>query len=188
MAKEKGEKTKLYLLAIVGIVAVVGIVVLILGSGKGTTVSREETLAGQAISTSPTSSSFYKPDLYVEEFTPSIRGDKLFVEYVLGNKGDKKVSDVGINTLVTIDFYQDITALETSDILDLVLVKELKKEATVSGNTLEFDIPTILSKELSSGKRNGFWIGYSVKADTESYVSESDENNNELSGYMVVTR
>jgi len=49
MAKEKGEKTNLYLLAIVGIVAIVGVVVLILNSGSTSmSTSSSDDLSGQA--------------------------------------------------------------------------------------------------------------------------------------------
>lgn len=49
MAKEKNEKTNLYLLVIVGIVAVVGIVVLVLNSGIGSTSLSSSDVSGQAI-------------------------------------------------------------------------------------------------------------------------------------------
>ncbi len=49
MAKEKGEKTNLYLLSIVAIVAIVGIVVLILNSGTGSVSLSDSDLSGQAI-------------------------------------------------------------------------------------------------------------------------------------------
>lgn len=49
MAKE--QKTNLYLLAIVGIVAVVGIVVLVLNAGSGTVYVSDEDLSGEAYKT-----------------------------------------------------------------------------------------------------------------------------------------
>lgn len=57
---EKLEKRNLYLLAIVGIVAVVGIIVLILGRGSSSTLSTSD-ISGQAIASSvkPTVGSLY---------------------------------------------------------------------------------------------------------------------------------
>lgn len=57
MAKEKGEKTNLYLLSIVAIVAIVGIVVLVLNSGAGSVSLSSDDLSGQAIRTMGSSSS-----------------------------------------------------------------------------------------------------------------------------------
>lgn len=48
MAKEKGEKTNLYLLSIVAIVAIVGIVVLILNSSTGSISLSSDDLSGEA--------------------------------------------------------------------------------------------------------------------------------------------
>ena len=47
MAKEKGEKTSLYLLSIVAIVAIVGIVVLILNSEAGSVSLSSDDLSGE---------------------------------------------------------------------------------------------------------------------------------------------
>ena len=55
MAKEKGEKTNLYLLSIVSIVAIVGIAVLILNSGAGSVSLSGDDLSGEAIKTGSTS-------------------------------------------------------------------------------------------------------------------------------------
>lgn len=49
MAKEKGEKTNLYLLAIVGIVAVVGIVVLVLNAGSESVTLSSDDLSGETL-------------------------------------------------------------------------------------------------------------------------------------------
>ena len=55
MAKEKGEKTNLYLLSIVAIVAIVGIVVLILNSGAGSVSLSDSDLSGEDLTGQVTS-------------------------------------------------------------------------------------------------------------------------------------
>ena len=123
MAKKKVDKTNMYLLAIVGIVAVVGIAVLILNSGGA--ISLTENLSGEAISINSAkkiSEIRTMPSLTVADLK---EGVYYTVEVILGDKRESlsveeiKDADFNIKSIAN----KKITSITSKKIIPADLVE-----------------------------------------------------------------
>ncbi len=201
------KKTNLYLLSIVGIVAVVGVIVLVLNVGKAPTyVSEEETLVGEAIDTTPskimTIMTVGKPDLVVNGFTPEYDGSEFRVSFDVVNNGKKKISaGKSFDVYVNVDFfgigdYGTTSCIESTYSDETVVTIELDSDLgigeTVFGTALLTTDPRLVKKLEKGEILDGFWINTIIAADYDEAggtgnIGESDETNNEYEDDMAVT-
>lgn len=180
MAKNK---TSLYLLSIVGIVAVVGIVVLILGNGNSASVSSTyttEDLSGEAIG--------MKPDLVVTnlslrefvETTPYA----IVIEYTIRNKGIRtgKSFTLGISGVYTLS---DGTVGVLTGSQGTVNIAGLKTGETFTSFVMFYPIDSKVIDTLNTGGSQDFKVAAKVDVDDE--IAEKDETNNWYDTTITVT-
>ncbi len=193
------DKTSLYLLSIVGIVAVVGIVVLVLNAGIGGMYVSED-LGGQAIALKPglstASSSLLKPDL----IAPTINGITVtfkdegksstataVVTFTITNEG---VTAIPLGTKITHGFllysYESVegggTSFSTDDVY-FTSTSALGAGKTITG-TVSFDLDVEEVRKMINGQKEEFLVlGY---ADIDKMLVESDETNNREYGERFV--